>query len=142
MATENHSRDIHARIFHKLLEVVPDLFAIEEHGSSVIEGYMDLDLDVLGRASSRIVIALSHYYRHPSGDMIPDPDMVIAVYPGQEQAEALSYQDLYSYREVYSHDMGRVDWKAKRSLNEFLNSWLRNLIAQGHYIGQSIRGDR
>ena len=66
--------------------------------------------------------------------MIPDPDMVLAVYPGQERAEAMSYQDLYSYREVYSQGMLRVDHRAKRSLNDFLNCWLRNLIAQGHCI--------
>jgi uncharacterized protein YqiB (DUF1249 family) len=125
--------DLHNRIFHKLLDVVPDLLTIEGAGKSVIEGYMDLSLDVLERTPTKIVIALSHYYRHPSGDMIPDPDMVLAVYPTQEQAEALSYQDLYSYTEVY-HETGRANLKAKRSLNGFLNTWLRNLIVQGHSI--------
>lgn len=126
--------DLYQRIYAKLLDVVPDLLTIEEHGKSVVEGYMDLNLDILQRTPTKITLALSHYYRHPSGDMIPDPDMVLAAYPSQEQAEALSYQDLYSYREVYSPDMGRVDVKAKRNLNDFLNIWLRNLIVQGHQI--------
>lgn len=72
MATGNHSRDIHTRIFHKLLNVIPDLLTIEEYGKSVVDGYMDLNLDVLDRTPSKIVIALSHYYKHPSGDMIPE----------------------------------------------------------------------
>lgn len=133
MATGNHSRDIHTRIFHKLLNVVPDLLTIEEYGKSVVDGYMDLNLDLLDRTPSKIVIALSHYYKHPSGDMIPDPDMVVAVYPDKEQAEALSYQDLYSYREVYG-STAQADMNAKRSLNDFLNAWLRNLAQQGHRI--------
>ncbi len=133
MATENHSRDMHTRIFHKLLQVVPDLLTIEEYGKSEVEGYMDLNLDVLNRTPSKIVIALSHYYKHPSGDMIPDPDMVVVVYPDKEQAEALSYQDLYSFREVYG-PAAQADTNAKRSLNDFLNAWLRNLAQQGHRI--------
>lgn len=133
MATGNHSRDIHTRIFHKLLNVVPDLLTIEEYGKSVVDGYMDLNLDVLNRTPSKIVIALSHYYKHPSGDMIPDPDMVVVVYPDKEQAEALSYQDLYSYREVYG-SAAQAGTNAKRSLNDFLNAWLRNLAQQGHRI--------
>lgn len=62
--------------------------------------------------------------------------MAVAVYPAEEKAEALSYQDLYSHTEVY-HEVGRADLKAKRSLNSFLNTWLRNLIVQGHSIPAS-----
>lgn len=131
--TFREMRKVNSRIYHKLLDVVPDLMTIEDHGKSVVDGYMDLSVDVLGRTPTKIVIALSHYYRHPSGDMIPDPDMVVAVYPEQEHAEALSFQDLYSYSEVYD-SAGREDLKTKHSLNGFLNVWLRNLIVQGHRI--------
>lgn len=132
--TRRPGDDLQSRIYHKLLDVVPDLLTIEEHGKSVVENTMDLNLDVLQRTPTKIVIALSHYWKHPSGDMIPDPDMVLAVYPGLEQAEALSYQDFYGYQEVYQQEMGRVDTRAKHSLNAFLNTWLRNLILQGHQI--------
>lgn len=134
MAAENTNREIHTRLFHKLRDVVPDLLTIEESGKSIVEGYMDLNLDVLHRRSSRIIVALSHYYKHPSGDMIPDPDMQIAVYPKLEHAEALAYQDCYCYREVYSDDEGTEDTKAKKELNAFLDQWLTNLIEQGHSI--------
>lgn len=132
--TKASSADIHQRIYSKLLDIVPDLLIIDAHGKSVVGGLMDLNLDVLKRTPDKLVLALSHYYRHPSGDMIPDPDMVLAAYPKREQAEALSYQDLYCYREVFSSDMSRVDVRAKRSLNTFLDGWLRNLILQGHKI--------
>jgi uncharacterized protein YqiB (DUF1249 family) len=134
MAVENSNRDVYTRIYHKLFEVIPDLLTIEEAGKSEVEGFMKLNLDVLHKRSNRIVIALSHYYRHPSGDMIPDPDMEIIVYPGKEIAEAMSYQDAFGYRRVYGDDNATEDIKAKKELNAFLDQWLTNLIEQGHCI--------
>lgn len=134
MSKENASRDIYARLYRKLQQVVPELLTIEESGKSKVEGFMDLNLDVIYKRSNRIIIALSHYYRHPGGDMIADPDMEIAVYPKLEQAEALGYQDCYCYREVYRDSNGTEDIKAKKELNAFLDQWLSNLIEQGHCI--------
>ena len=126
---------LYQAIYSKLLKVCPDLHTIESHRKSVIGGtIMDLSLDVLSRNENKIVIALSHYYKHPSGDMIADPDMEIAVYPKLQIAEALSYQDSYIYRTVYSQDRMQVDTKAKQDLNDFLYIWLSNLIEQGHSI--------
>lgn len=139
MATNNSSREIHARIFHKLLDVVPDLLTIEEHGKSVVPGYMDLNLDILHRAPERIIIALSHYYKHPSGDMIADPDMEIVVYPSREYAEALAYQDTYGYQSVQGG--GEVDSRLQRDLNAFLSQWITNLIQQGHRIVVDDKSD-
>ena len=136
MATKHSSGDLHSRIYKKLLTVLPDLPTIKEHGKSKVSGLMDLNLDVLLRTPSKIVIALSHYYKHLSGDMIADPDMEIAVYPDREAAEALTYQDTFGYRVVY-HDGNRVDVRAKKELNVFLQQWLRNLILQGHKIGST-----
>lgn len=132
--TKPASRDIYSRIYHKLFDVIPDLLTISESGKSKVEGYMDLNLDILHRRPDRIIIALSHYYKHPSGDMIADPDMELAIFPRQEKAEALAYQDIWGYRRVYGDDGATVEVKAKRELNWFLNQWLTNLINQGHCI--------
>jgi len=118
--------------------VVPDLQTIEESGKSIVSGYMNLNLDVLKRGTDKMVIALSHYYRHSSGDMIADPDMEIAVYPARGMAEALTYQDTYGYRVVYTEGGTKVDVRARRDLNEFLKQWLDNLIEQGHCITSVI----
>lgn len=141
MATENTRRDIYARIFQKLKKVVPELMTIEECGKSIVPNFMDLNLDVLHKRSNRIVIALSHYYKHPSGDRIPDPDIELEVYPKLEIAEALSYQDSFCYRTIYSDDKGTEDIKAKRELNAFLDQWLSNLIEQGHHIKAEPEAD-
>lgn len=133
MATKDYSGDTNNRIFHKLLDVVPNLLTIDEHGKSVVDGFMDFSVDILHRTPERIVVALSHYYKHPSGDMIADPDMEVAVYPIREYAEALTYQDSYSYQSVLLND-GQVNTRLQRDLNRFLTLWLTNLINQGHCI--------
>jgi uncharacterized protein YqiB (DUF1249 family) len=133
MAEKHFSGDLHQQIYKKLLVVIPHLESIAEHGKSVVPGYMDLNLDVLRRGKDKTIIALSHYYKQ-AGDMIPDPDMVLAVYPDRAMAEALTYQDCYRYQEVYSDGGRLVDIRAKRELNKFLNHWLGNLRIQGHFI--------
>ena len=47
MAETNSSVGLHHTIYRRLLVVVPDLQSIQEHGKSVVPGYMDLNLDVL-----------------------------------------------------------------------------------------------
>ena len=137
MTANNSSGDLYQQIYKKLLVVVPDLQSIEESGKSIVAGFMDLNLDILKRGTDKTVIALSHYYRHPSGDSISDPDMEIAVYPARYMAEALTYQDTYGYRVVYSESGTKVDVRARRDLNQFLTQWLDNLIQQGHCIMSS-----
>ena len=94
---------------------------------------MDFNLDILRRKGDVLRIAISHYYKHPSGDMIPDPDMEILVNRKTETAEALTYQDIYRYQEVYAED-GSCNQSLQHSLNEFLLMWLNNLYEQGHKI--------
>jgi len=94
---------------------------------------MEFNLDILQSNGDVLRIAISHYYKHPSGDMIPDPDMEIMVNRKNKTAEALTYQDMYRYQEVYSAD-GSCNESLKHSLNEFLLMWLDNLYQQGHRI--------
>jgi len=134
MAKVDSNGKIETQIFHKLLDVVPDLMTIEEAGRSKSDGYMDLGLDVLIRSPERLVIALSHYYLHPSGDMIPDPDMEIEVFLKHERAQALTFQDAFGYQSIDNVE-GKRDRSCQRDLNKFLSQWLTNLINQGHRIG-------
>ena len=136
MGKVDSSEKIETQIFHKLLDVVPDLMTIQEAGRSKSDGYMDLGLDVLVRSPDRLVIALSHYYLHPSGDMIPDPDMEIEVFLKHERAQALTYQDAFGYQSIDNVE-GKRDRSCQRDLNKFLSQWLTNLIIQGHQIGSS-----
>ena len=94
---------------------------------------MDLNFDLIEKSGNWVTFALSHYYQHPSDDLIADPDMCIRLDKKAKTVEALSYQDTYCYREVYS-EVGAVGVKVKMELNEFLVQWLRNLKEQGHKI--------
>jgi uncharacterized protein YqiB (DUF1249 family) len=120
-------------IYKRLVRVIPNLYSIKESGKSEAPGFMDFYLDILQRKGDVLRIAISHYYKHPSGDMISDPDMEILVNRKSETAEALTYQDTYGYQEVYSED-GSCNASCQRSLDEFLLMWLNNLYEQGHKI--------
>lgn len=122
------------RIYKKLMIVVPDLWEISEYAKSRVEDYMDLNLDVLIAAKDYRRIALSHYWKHDSGDMIPDPDMEIGVYRDWEMAEALTYQDMYEYNAVYSSPDGLADRRYYLHCNAFLEKWLEALVEQGHLL--------
>jgi uncharacterized protein YqiB (DUF1249 family) len=93
----------------------------------------DILCGFLSTSRKRIVIALSHYYRHQSGDMIPDPDMEIAIYPEIEMAEALTYQDTFGFQAVYPSP-GKVSRYFLKSHNSFLRQWLINIKAQKHAL--------
>ena len=125
---------IYERIYEKLERLMGDLREIPDAKKSCVSGFMDLNLDRLSANGGTTVIALSHYYRHPSGDLIADPDMEIRVRPAERSAEALSYQDTYTYRVVYDEEGRSVSPATKRDLNEFLEQWLGNCLEQGHRL--------
>ncbi len=125
------------QIYEKIYKLIPKL-DIMEAGEAVklkSEGFMDLNVDKLYHDDTKnvTIIALSHYYKHPSGDMIADPDMEIKIHHNSKMAEALTYQDSFGYSQVYPKE-GFVNPKAKTELNQFLNTWLNNLKAQGHTV--------
>jgi len=125
---------IQNKIFDQLLSIIPDLQTRNKAGKSQLdsESMMDLNLDILDKKSTTSLIALSHYYKHQSGDMIADPDMQIYVHFVSKTATAETYQDSFGYQDVLAS--GEVDKKLEQSLNEFLHMWLENNISYGHKI--------
>ena len=122
------------RIFQKLLRVAPELEQTKEYAKSKVSGLMDLSLDVLILSPGYMRIALSHYWKHSSGDMIADPDMEIAVFFTEQLAEALTYQDMFIYEVSYPVENEPPDLAIHTRLNEFLEQWLDNLAEQGHVL--------
>ena len=122
--------DIPHKNYRKLSVLLPSLPTIPEYFKSLVPGFMDLHLDYLEKNGGVYKIALSHYYKHPSGDMIPDPDMTMLVDTVGQTVEALTCQDIYRYDEVFV-DV-EADQSIRKSLNNFLSQWLQNCIDQGH----------
>ena len=135
MNAAKQANTIGAQIFHRLLDVVPDLMTLSAgtYGRSEVTGFMNLNLDVLAKSPNKVVIALSHLYKHPTGEMISDPDMQITVFLSDEYAEAQTFQDFYGFRATETN-VAHVDQQVQRELNSFLLTWLGNLIAQGHSV--------
>jgi len=125
------------RIYQKLMRIAPQLADIKEYAKSQVDGYMDLNCDVLEVGQDYRRIALSHYWKHDSGDMIPDPDMELAVFLDWELAEALTYQDWSRYDEAYPTPGEPPVQSVHLSINAFLETWLDALAEQGHALGNS-----
>ncbi len=119
-------------IYNKLLKLMPDLHTKPEYRKSEVSGYMDLNFDRLSVTGHVMTFALSHYYKHPSGDMIPDPDIVMTVDLQNHTVEPVAYQDALVYQEVYTD--GQRNDRLRDSLLEFINLWLSNCIEQGHAL--------
>jgi len=120
---------INERIFRKLERIIGNLSRMPAHIKFEAPGFMDLNVDKLYADAESVTIAMSHYFRQ-NGDMVPDPDMVIRIYPLMKMAEALTYQDCFGFRMVYPTP-GEVNLRARKDLNIFLNEWLSNILTQG-----------
>jgi len=126
---------IFERIFKKLDQLGVNEFITSEgdYRKSQVSGYMDLSIDKIYQGDNYTLISLQHYFKQ-NGDLVPDPDMVVKVYD-EGSAEAISFQDQFQYLEVYPYP-NKVIPKYKKELNAFLNTWLNNLIDQGHSLKQ------
>ncbi len=145
MPRRSPQKEIYSSIYNKLHRVIPDL---EKHlakgassGKSELPspGMMDLSFDYLyNDEDGNPVIAIAHYFKQ-NGDVVPDPDMEIRIFPKEKLAEALTFQDQFVFQRVYDEYKGEpfVHFKRKTELNAFLNQWLSNLIEQGHRIDLS-----
>jgi len=95
--------------------------------------FMDLNIDHLSHKDDEnsIVISIAHNYVQ-DGDVMADPDMEIRIIPSMRMVEALTFKQdsTGTYQQVYLED-GRFYPTLKKDLNNFLNSWLKNLIQQG-----------
>ncbi len=125
---------IQNKIFDQLLSIIPGLQTRNKAGNSQLgsESMMDLSLDILFRENNTAMIALSHYYKHESGDLISDPDVVLLVNFDNKTATARTFQDTFGYQDVMSG--GVINTKLEQSLNEFVVMWNENNISYGHKI--------
>jgi uncharacterized protein YqiB (DUF1249 family) len=93
------------------------------------KGYMDLVIELIGKNT----ISLCHYYES-EGDLIQDPEITVKINEENQTAESLTYQDTYSFQEVYEKARGGkqiVNITLQEDLNKFLATWLNNLHDQG-----------
>ena len=93
---------------------------------------MDLNVEYLRNdENGNPIFGLSHNYEQ-EGDLVPDPDMEVRILK-DGAIEAMTFQDYRSYTQVYP-EPGKVDQRAKKDLNSFLGTWLKNIGEQGHAV--------
>ena len=125
-------KTINEIIYQRLIQIVPEILEPDfTYKKLEAENFMPLSVDLLYREGNSLRIALAHNYKHPSGDLIPDPDMEVHVDPDHQMATALSYQDAYGYTTA-TPEPGKVNPETMKQLNRFLAQWLQNLLFQGH----------
>lgn len=125
------------RLYQKMLRIAPDLIGIGEYAKSRVTGHMDLICDILESGHDYRRIALSHFWEHPFGGLIPDPDMEISVFFDWELAEGTTYQDMFTYENAYPVDDQPPDFAIHNRINEILDQWLDCLAEQGHILASS-----
>lgn len=122
--------DIYKSIYEKinlLVNGLPEFMRTKGYLKLKSAGFMDLTIEKI--AQNRI--ALTHYYEL-NGDLVPDPEITVKIHLDKGLAEADTYQDTYSYQEIYPEE-GKVNLKLKKDINSFLSQWLDNLKVQGFY---------
>lgn len=127
------SENLYSQVFNRLLDVIPDLQSIDDVGLSKVDGTWPRHFDVVSRSPTKLIIMLGHS-RAEGGGVVINPEMTIAVYLDRGMAEALTYREVYMSNSVYSPDRSHIDILAKRVLNDYLYTWLGNLIVAGHSI--------
>lgn len=117
------------KLYALFMEVFPGFYEMEKQLTLEPSGFMDIKLEVLDKQKQRILVSLGASFKHPSGEVIEDSDMHIAIYPAQEELEALSMQNCFGCHVVYEDidDPKTVNHSAKTSLNIFLEAWLSKL---------------
>lgn len=132
---------IYHRIFNELiaLNICNEQGNLRPCGKSKSQGYMDLVYEQLPMMDGvnglpNQAISIAHYFEM-NGDLCQDPEMVVLINESDKTAEAYYFQQAMPpiYQEVYDEG-NKVDPALKQSLNTFLETWLENLVNQGHGV--------
>lgn len=119
------------------LGIIPENGHIPSYRKSISEGVMDLVVErnqLLDGVNGQkcIGFSMAHYFVQ-CGDLCSDPLMEVLYHPETKMVEAYTFEMSIPpmYQEVYPVP-DKVDQRAKKSQNEFLYHWLKNLVMQGH----------
>jgi hypothetical protein len=100
------------------------------------DGFMPLSVEVLYRPEPGVLrFAMAHRWKHPSGDLIADPDMELVVDTNTKTLSPRSFQmDLPPvYQTAESEELSEMQRNnIAHKLASFLATWLANIKSQGY----------
>ena len=135
------NNSLYQRNFNQLiaLNICDEQGNLRPCGKSKSRGYMDLVYERLPMIDGvnglpNQAISIAHYFEM-NGDLCQDPEMVVLISACDKTAEAYHFQQAMPpvYEVVYDDGNG-VDLALKQNLNRFLDTWLENLVNQGHGV--------
>jgi len=103
-------------------------------GSSKVTGYKDFHVYLFKKDKDGYYLTLAHY--HANDEALPDPEMIVYFDIQNMSMKSLSFQNTFSYREVYDDMFDRklVNISERKAQEIFLGKWLKELKMQGHKI--------
>jgi hypothetical protein len=127
--------------FKLMIQVLGNEFWKNESLKLICEGFMPLSYDTLYKNEVGIVVGIMHTYVQ-NGDLMRDPDMEIQIKfreHGEHEAYPLYFRNdgVGVFRRTTLED-GTIRWSEMEDQSEFLEMWLKNLIAQGHKVEHEV----
>ena len=117
--------------YTKFLKICPDFWDHKNYIKLEASGFMDLHIDILIGGQYVRRISMAHNYKQ-NGDVIPDPDMEFLINREEKIMVPISFQDSLVYNNIEDEENPVSRARLEKSLQEFTDMWLSNLIVQGH----------
>lgn len=125
-------------IFKQLYQLMPYLNEIENKTVIKNDKFQILEIEVLDSSADNLFLSLCNSFKHSSGDLIPDPHVTIHINKIDKVANVLSFENMYKFESVCPESNAMNDFQNKANkqlqlnLNEYLTSWLLNMINERH----------
>ncbi len=118
-----------------LIELIPDLASLKsgEVLISISKNNIDLNLKVLFKDDTDMLIKLSHYSKHPIANLIPNPDIEIHIDHQEKLVETRTYKTGFTSISLYNNTES-LSIKLKKYLNNTLNEYLKIFLREGHQL--------
>jgi uncharacterized protein YqiB (DUF1249 family) len=119
--------------YRALMRLIPRLRQIRGELRSVLDGDLDLHLEILEQTPYTTLLRLTYFFPHDDGlvhrERSPDPDALLRVYYDAGQVEVL---DLRQTALPVHNRYGSTALETKWKVNLFLKKWLDFCILRGH----------
>ena len=132
-ATVGQLMDLCEENYRLLIHIAPGLPSMAGSYHSIVQGQLDLHLEVLEQSRYTTLAHLTYYFPHKN-NKLADPDATIRVYHDAQQLEVVDIRQ--SALPVLNNYLppGLLDkWRA----NTFINKWLTYCHQHGHQFSDS-----
>jgi len=130
--TECLPKNVYEKNYEILHQICPNIYERLLAGDIDLsnENHIQLKIELLKKQNNYYDITISHNFVE-NGDVVPDPEFILRLYPKYELVEIVQYQDRFGIRYVYLPN-GKIDPKAKIELNHYFSTWVSQINIHEH----------